>query len=205
MLSCDTLSCVRGYTPIFSGLGFTIGPSTALVVTGSNGSGKTSLLRMIAGLLPPTSGRITWHGTSIRDRNIATEYKANLCYVGTLDAMKHEWTVLENLRFYAVLDDALDRLEAAISYFQLEHYSDTPFYMLSSGWQRRVALARLLLIESSLWILDEPATHLDQDGLSLLVHLINMRTNQGGMVILATHQALKLNYQIVLNMKDFKG
>ena len=191
MLEADNLECVRGERRLFAGLGFKLEAGELLYLQGRNGAGKTSLLRMIIGLLPPEAGEIRWQGQSIR-RN-SDDFRADLCYLGHLNAIKEELTPLENLLASAHLadedlseDDALDALEQV----GLAGREDLACKYLSQGQKRRVALARLHLEAPPLWILDEPFTALDKQAVAELEAHLAAHCEQGGMVILTTHHHL---------------
>ncbi len=162
MLEADNLECVRGERRLFAGLNFKLEAGELLYLQGRNGSGKTSLLRMLIGLLPPEAGEIRWQGTSIKAQG--DDFRADLCYLGHLNAIKEELTPLENLLAAARLadedlseDDALDALEQV----GLAGREDLACKYLSQGQKRRVALARLVKEKRPLWILDEPFVALD--------------------------------------------
>ena len=160
MLEADNLECVRGERRLFAGLGFKLEAGELLYLQGKNGAGKTSLLRMLIGLLPPETGEIRWKGQSINSE----EFRTDLCYLGHLNAIKEELTPLENLLAAARLadealteDDAIDALEQV----GLAGREDLACKYLSQGQKRRVALARLVKEKRPLWILDEPFVALD--------------------------------------------
>ena len=191
MLEADNLECVRGERRLFTGLSFRLDAGELLYLQGRNGAGKTSLLRMLIGLLPPESGEIRWQGANIRQQG--DEFRASLCYLGHLNAIKGELTPLENLLAAARLadetlteDDALDALEQV----GLAGREDLACKYLSQGQKRRVALARLYLDPPPLWILDEPFTALDKHGVAQLEEHLARHCEQGGMVVLTTHHSL---------------
>ena len=162
MLEADNLECVRGERRLFAGLGFKLEAGELLYLQGKNGAGKTSLLRMLIGLLPQEAGEIRWKGQSIR--SAGEDFRADLCYLGHLNAIKEELTPLENLLAAARLadeelseDDALDALEQV----GLAGREDLACKYLSQGQKRRVALARLVKERRPLWVLDEPFVALD--------------------------------------------
>ncbi|MEY4592839.1 MAG: hypothetical protein RIR18_1734 [Pseudomonadota bacterium] len=193
MLEADQLECMRGERPLFAGLSFRLQAGELLYLQGKNGAGKTSLLRMIIGLLPPESGELRWAGFSIQE--VADEYRANLCYLGHLNAIKEDLTPLENLRSSALLagsplteNDALDALEQV----GLAGREDLACKYLSQGQKRRVALARLVKDKCPLWVLDEPFVALDVAAVDWLAQLISAHLQRGGMAVMTTHQAVTI-------------
>lgn len=194
MLATTQLECVRGERRLFANLSFDALPHTLLEVRGPNGSGKTSLLRNLCGLLPVAEGTVSWKGSDIRE--LGDEYRAQLLYLGHLPGIKDELTALENLRFHAAasglpateteLTDALDRM--GLNNFQHQHCK-----ALSAGQRRRVALARLCLAATRpLWILDEPFTALDVAALAVITTIVEGHLESGGIVVLTTHQEVPI-------------
>ena len=181
---------MRGERRLFSNLGFALTPHALLEVRGANGSGKTSLLRMLCGLLSPAAGSINWLGSDIRAQG--EEYCAQIAYLGHLSAVKDELSALENLRFaarLAAIPTDADNASAALRWFGVERFLHQPCRTLSQGQRRRVALARLRLsAERPLWILDEPFTALDSSAVQLMQSLLESHLSQGGMTVLTTHQ-----------------
>lgn len=193
MLEADNLECVRGERRLFAGLGFKLAAGELLYLQGRNGAGKTSLLRMLIGLLPPENGEIRWQGRPIRSQN--DEFHADLCYLGHLNAIKEELTPLENLLAAARLagetlseDDAIDALEQV----GLAGREDLACKYLSQGQKRRVALARLVVDRRPLWILDEPFVALDVTAVDWLAGIISGHLQRGGMVVMTTHQPVAI-------------
>lgn len=193
MLEVLDLECVRGERSLFSGLGFRLEAGELLYLQGKNGAGKTSLLRMLIGLLPPETGEIRWNGEPIRA--LADEYRADLCYLGHLNAIKEELTPLENLLAAARLadddlseDDALDALEQV----GLAGREDLACKYLSQGQKRRVALARLVVNRRPLWVLDEPFVALDVTAVDWLAGIISAHLQRGGLAVMTTHQPVNV-------------
>jgi heme exporter protein A len=194
MLEAIDLECVRGDRSLFSGLGLALGAGQCLHVAGNNGAGKTSLLRILAGLLDPSRGTVQWKGTPIvRGRE---EFGADLAFVGHLNGIKDDLTALENVRYAAALrgDDASE--EAALRALRalgLDDAADRVVRHLSQGQKRRVALARLCGPASvPLWILDEPFNALDAGAVATLSGIIGRHLAAGGMVVLTAHQSIPL-------------
>ncbi|NWG30318.1 MAG: cytochrome c biogenesis heme-transporting ATPase CcmA [Rhodocyclaceae bacterium] len=193
MLTATALSCVRGERLLFAGLDLALKPGEWLHVQGENGAGKTSLLRILAGLSPPAAGEVRWQGEPIR--TLAEEYRRHLLFLGHHGAVKEELTPLENLSFAAELDGAaLSEAEAlaALSRFGLRGREDLAVRFLSAGQKRRVLLARLAVRKATLWILDEPFTALDVKAVELLSNLIVEHVRGGGICILTSHQSIPL-------------
>ena len=202
MLEADNLECVRGERRLFAGLGFKLEAGELLYLQGKNGAGKTSLLRMIIGLLPPEAGEIRWKGQSIR-RN-SEDFRADLCYLGHLNAIKEELTPLENLLAAARLadealseDDALDALEQV----GLAGREDLACKYLSQGQKRRVALARLVKERRPLWVLDEPFVALDVAAVEWLAGIISGHLQRGGIAVMTTHQLVGIPAGTVRELK----
>ncbi|MCM8595219.1 cytochrome c biogenesis heme-transporting ATPase CcmA [Accumulibacter sp.] len=191
MLEASNLECVRGERSLFAGVSFRLEEGEMLHIQGKNGSGKTSLLRMICGLSPPASGELRWHGTPLHQ--LGEAYRAQLCYLGHHNAIKDELTPIENLLSSArlareALDDdaALDALELV----GLGGREDLPCRYLSQGQKRRAALARLVHERRALWILDEPYVALDRAAVGLVAGLVGAHLQRGGLAVLTTHQAV---------------
>ncbi len=189
MLEILDLECVRGDLLLFSGLNFSLEPGELLHIKGANGSGKTTLLRTVCGLSLPESGEIQWGGLSIRKQGDL--FREQLTYIGHQNGVKDDLTVLENLRIATMLSGdrrSEDSLIDALVQIGLGERIDLPAKMLSQGQRRRVSLARLLLSQSKLWILDEPYTALDVAVIAVLQQVIAQHLQGGGMVLLTTHQ-----------------
>jgi heme exporter protein A len=191
MLEVSNLACSRGDHQLFCGLNFSLYPGQIIQVQGANGSGKTSLLRTLCGFLRPDEGDIIWRGESTRE--LDEDYYAELLYLGHLNAIKDELSALENLRISAGLSGiGLEEKEAiaALRRMGLRGREMLPTKVLSQGQRRRVALARLLVSDAELWILDEPLTALDVGAVELIQELIAEHLGRQGMVIFTTHQPL---------------
>jgi heme exporter protein A len=194
MLQAIELECVRGNRSLFAGLSVELAPGQCLHVAGNNGAGKTSLLRILAGLLIPTAGSVKWKGTdTARSRE---EFGSDLAFVGHLNGIKDDLSALENVRFAAALRggdaSALAGL-AALRALGLEDAADVLVRHLSQGQKRRVGLARLCGAEDlPLWILDEPFNALDAASVGLLYGIIDRHLAGGGMVVLTAHQSVQL-------------
>lgn len=194
MLSASGLACVRGDRRLFSDVSFDLSPGEWLHVEGSNGAGKTSLLRIVAGLLHAPEGEIRWDGRPVKE--VRDEYHEALLYLGHAPSIKEDMTPLENLRTTAAIAGRqLDEGAAmtALRRIGLKGREDLPARVLSQGQKRRVALARLLVSGAKLWILDEPFVALDVAAVAMLGGLIGEHLAENGMVLLTSHQEMKLS------------
>ena len=205
-LIAEDLACSRGARLVFTGLSFRLPPGGALLLTGSNGSGKTSLLRIVAGLLAPVAGRLAW-GERLVSVELAA-HRARLHYVGHREAIKSALTPRETLSFWMALRGfsgarsapAIDRALVAVA---LERTADWPNRWLSAGQRRRLALARLLAVPAPLWLLDEPMGTLDDDGRGRLEQMIVDHRADGGRLLLSTHAPSALPGAQGLMLDDF--
>ncbi len=202
----EGLACRRGERRVFTGLSFRLPPGGALVLTGTNGSGKTSLLRLLAGLIPPIAGWLAWGGSPI-EHDLAA-HRAQLHYVGHQDGVKPGLTPRETLAFWAALRGcdvrrAAPPIEAALAAFALGPVADWPCRWLSAGQRRRLALARLSATEAPLWLLDEPISALDQENQVRLEEVIAAHRAGGGRIVLATHIPVEIEDAASLVLDDF--
>lgn len=189
MLDVNKLTAIRDDRVLFEGLSFTIQSGELVQIEGRNGTGKTTLLRIITGLGDRDEGSIFWNQVNIEaDRD---SYHQDLLFLGHQTGIKRELTALENLRFYQSVharNTTQDELYQALTQVGLAGREDVPVAQLSAGQQRRVALARLWLSRQKLWILDEPLTAIDKQGVKVLETLFLQHAQQGGIVVLTTHQ-----------------
>ena len=194
MLELSKLGCVRGDRRLFSGLDFAVSPGTFVQLTGPNGSGKTSLLRILCGLLAPAEGQVKWNGANIR--SLGEEYFTSVTYLGHRHGVKDELSGVENLKVSNGLNGielSKERARAVLEQMGLAGRELLPARLLSEGQRRRVALARLLVCDTKLWLLDEVMTSLDKGAVVLVRSLIENHLAGGGIAILATHQELELS------------
>jgi heme exporter protein A len=187
-LVADRLSSIRGGRKLFSDLSFVVEAGEALLLLGPNGAGKTTLIRMIVGLLAPAAGRIGLDGGDA-ERSVGEQCH----YVGHLNALKSSLTVEENAAFWCrFLGGRRDGLDAALEAFGLAHLRDIPAAYLSAGQKRRLGLARVLLAERPVWLLDEPTVSLDHAAQTVLTRAVEGHLVVGGVVVAATHAPLGL-------------
>jgi len=183
------LSCIRDDRVLFEQLAFELVSGQVLLLEGKNGSGKTSLLRILCGFREPDAGDIRWCGDAVND----SQFYAQMAYVGHLDGVKKELTVLENLKLSVALSGSGQySIHQALSKVHLEGYDDVLVQALSAGQKRRLSLARLLITENVLWILDEPFTSLDKQGIALIETLMTEHCANGGMIVLTSHHDIDL-------------
>lgn len=185
--------CERDERILFSNLNFEIAGGELVQVRGSNGSGKTSLLRIVCGLNEDFSGAILWKGEPVAD--VREDFLASMIYTGHRAGVNRILTPRENLRWCASLQAPVDdrQIVEALGRLGLRAYEDIPCRNLSAGQTQRVALARLLISKASVWILDEPFTTLDIQGVKNLENLLAEHVSTGGAVILTTHHPLSVN------------
>ncbi|HEV2335581.1 MAG TPA: heme ABC exporter ATP-binding protein CcmA [Stellaceae bacterium] len=201
-LVAEGLACRRGERLVFTGLDCRLAAGGALVLTGTNGSGKSSLLRLLATLLVPAAGSLTWGGAPVMRE--AARYRALVHYVGHQDAAKPAFSPREMLRLWAALRGvAAPAIEPALAAFALDAIADRPCRWLSAGQRRRLALARLVAAPAPVWLLDEPAAALDRDGEARLADLIAEHRRAGGRVVVATHQPMRLGDADAIVLDDF--
>ena len=190
LLEAREINCWRGDRHILRDVSFGVRAGEFLKLTGPNGVGKTTLIRIVCGLLPPENGTVLWRGKRVSSSN--DEYHIEMAYLGHLNSLKADLTARENLCFLAGLRQSLSDadIDAALDRVGILSRGDLVARSLSAGQKRRLALARLLLSGALLWILDEPVTNLDTAGIELVEELITEHVNKGGLALAAAHQRL---------------
>ncbi len=191
LLSAHNLSVSRGGISVLEGLNFTLAPGRALILRGPNGSGKTTLLRTLAGLQPPLRGRV----------EAAPETRV---YAGHADGIKSALTAHENLNFWSSIFGGGD-VHAAMAAYELAGLADRPAGALSAGQKRRLGLARLIVAQRLVWLLDEPTVSLDAHATRLFADAVRVHLGDGGAAIMATHIDLGLDEAETLDVAPFKA
>ena len=201
VLEADHLAAVRGRTRLFADVTLRVRAREALFVTGPNGSGKTTLLRILAGLTAPSAGSVRFRGEVVAPFD--ARRRGSVAFTGHLCALKDELSALENLQALVALAGATasdESTAAALERVRLSRQRSLPARVLSQGQRRRIGLTRLTLVNKPLWILDEPATALDADGIELLTSLIRRHLDGDGCAIVATHQRLDIPHAATLSL-----
>lgn len=195
-LCVDKVHVWRGDRHVLQGVSAAINPRELLHISGPNGTGKTTLLRVVTGLLRPEQGSVTWLGQSITA--IRTDYQAALAYASHEPALKGDLTALENLRFAVGLKRrvAEAELRATLARTGVAGCADLPARVLSAGQRRRVAMARVLAMRATVWLLDEPYTNLDAAGTDLVSELLQAHVAAGGLALVVAHHELELACQV---------
>jgi heme exporter protein A len=191
-LSAKNLTLIRGESCLFQGLEFAVSPGELLLLEGQNGSGKTSLMRAIAGMLTLETGEVYWNGVPVGEQR--QEFHGSLVWLAHRTGLKADLTLVENLRFEGSLRRQAE-VDAAAVYERLgiSRLLRLPLRSLSAGQQRRVALARMLMADVPLWLMDEPFTNLDREGRQLVMDLTDEHLASGGMCVMAAHQDVPID------------
>lgn len=191
----------KNYKTIFKNLSFSLSISSALIVTGKNGCGKSSLLKIIAGIYEINQGKILWGNENIK--NFRDDFNGDLQYLGHKNFLKPELTIFENLKFYSQLNGTELTLNSALEFFDLAEKRHQFVKNLSTGVQQRVMLAKLLACPATIWLLDEPSSNLDKEWRKKLYDLIKNRIRDKGLVIMATHDEEFFDLGPKLYLEDY--
>jgi heme exporter protein A len=183
---------------LFEDLTFNVNSGSALHVVGANGSGKTSLLRILCGLSLAESGHIQFNGSDIKD--IASEYRGQLCYLGHKTALKPDLTPRENLISLAAIRnegaaDPISTTDEILARLEVDHTANRPCRQLSAGQKQRIAIARVVMNRAPIWFLDEPGTSLDSSGIKLLAEIMRLQLERNGLIIFTSHQGFDLPFE----------
>lgn len=191
LLQTRDLSCVKDDRVLFEGLNLSLSAGQILLVEGKNGSGKTSLLRILTGLSLPEEGEVLWQGESIG--NVGPEYYEQVNYVGHHDGIKRDLTCLENLRLVQAMGKPQPiELDGALEKVNLYRFGENFVSTLSAGQKRRLALARLVVTEAKLWIMDEPFTSLDKASMAMFQKMFEDHLQTGGVIVMTSHHDIDM-------------
>lgn len=195
-LNVDTVHIWRGDRHVLQGVSLSVNPGELLHVWGPNGTGKTTLLRVVCGLLRPEQGEVTWLGQPI-DR-VRAEFQSSMTFAAHETALKSELTALENLRYIVGLKRMVSDAELLdyLAQTGVSGCADLPAKVLSAGQRRRVAMARVLAVKARLWLLDEPYTNLDDNGTELIANLLENHVKNSGFAVIVAHHDLNLAINI---------
>ena len=203
LLQTRDLSCVKDDRVLFEGLNLSLSPGQILLVEGKNGSGKTSLLRILTGLSLPESGDVLWQGKPISE--VGADYYEQVNYVGHHDGIKRDLTCLENLRLVQAMGKPLPiDLDDALEKVNLYRFGENFVATLSAGQKRRLAMARLVVTEALLWIMDEPFTSLDKASMAMFQQMFEQHLANDGVIVMTSHHDIEMpNSDVVrLNLSE---
>lgn len=197
----NNVSCMRNAQTILRNINVSVHDGSALVLSGANGSGKTTFLRMLAGFSRPSAGEILWNGHDITSPGVYQQYKLQLNWLSLKDAIKSKFTVLENVQWYEVLEGKDGKASLpALEFMGLGRLANDKPRMLSMGQRKRLQLARLLAIGRPVWLLDEPSVALDSEGVQLLEYIISRHRKEGGIVFATTHVPIEIEDAMYLRL-----
>ncbi|XP_004507717.1 ABC transporter I family member 1 [Cicer arietinum] len=199
-LLLNNVSCMRNAQQVLSNVNLSLHDGGALVLTGANGSGKSTFLRMLAGFSRPSAGEILWNGHDIQKSTIFHQYKLQLNWVTLKDAITDKFTVLDNIQWFELLEGKHGKAMPALEVMGLGKLAKEKPKVLSMGQRKRLQLARMLAIDRPIWLLDEPSVALDDEGVKLLEYIIAEHRKQGGIVIVATHLPIEIEDSMIMRL-----
>lgn len=197
----NDVSCIRNAQQILRNVNVSVHDGSALVLVGPNGSGKTTFLRMLAGFLRPSAGHILWNGHDITESGVFHQYKVQLNWFSSVkDAIKDKQTVQGNVQWYELIEGKHGKTVPALELMGLGRLANEEARLLSMGQRKRLQLARMLVIDRPIWLLDEPSVALDAEGVQLLEYIISEHRKKGGIVFVATHLPIDIEDAMVLRL-----
>ena len=201
MLTLSHVTQITNNKTLFTNLSVSITEKSIIYITGGNGSGKTTLLKIISGMKPPSKGMVLWDNQPITE--IIDDYRRAITYIGHENACPNKLTVEEYLKYWSLQNHSQKAIDATIFYFNLEEILSSKYESLSKGMQRRLAISRLLLSNSLIWLLDEPFSNLDTYNRQLLGNILNSKLEEGGIVILTDNLNQKISGIHRLHIDNF--
>ncbi|MCL7036178.1 hypothetical protein MKW94_014115 [Papaver nudicaule] len=198
----NNVSCMRNAQLILRNINASVHDGGALVLTGANGAGKSTFLRMLACFSRPSAGEILWNGHDITKSGVFEQYKLQLNWLSLKDAVKEKFTVLDNVQWFEVLEGKSGKSKAALELMGLGRLINEKARMLSMGQRKRLQLARVVALDRPIWLLDEPSVALDTEGVKLLEYIIAEHRKKGGIVFVATHLPIKIEDAMILRLPE---
>ncbi|KAI3963896.1 hypothetical protein C5167_032922 [Papaver somniferum] len=198
----NNVSCMRNAQLILRNINASVHDGGALVLTGANGAGKSTFLRMLACFSRPSAGEILWNGHDITKSGVFEQYKLQLNWLSLKDAVKEKFTVLDNVQWFEVLEGKSGKSKAALELMGLGRLINEKARMLSMGQRKRLQLARVVALDRPIWLLDEPSVALDTEGVKLLEHIIAEHRKKGGIVFVATHLPIQIDDAMILRLPE---
>ena len=200
----NSATCYKNDNLIFNDINLTLKNSDIALISGSNGSGKTTLIKSICGIQSLESGRVLINDIDIQNKN--SSYVENIIYVGHKNSLNNDLTVYENLEYLSALDLSIKynnkvKIEEAMRYFDIYKYKDYPVENLSEGNKKKTSLARLVMTEKKIWVLDEPLSFLDDKSIDIFINLISKNQENKGITILSSHIDLSKNIEKVKHLR----